>query len=188
MHVSRGRSALAVAAEEADGVCGTDQLEVNEMNAITESREAVRTFVDHEHQELRSAVEWVHEVTEGMSSMPVDQRSESLRRVLHWVDVDLKPHMAWEESWLFPNIDDGAMPHWATGLVRFDHRQIAAQAERLRAHRAFGGPIPSGDVSRLVADLAGFEALMRAHIEREERFVMPLLEPEGDRWTAEWRD
>jgi hemerythrin-like domain-containing protein len=39
-----------------------------------------------------------------------------------------------------------------------------------------------------VADLAGFEALIRAHIEREERFVMPLLEPEGDRWTSEWRD
>ena len=95
------------------------------MSAITESREAVRTFVDHEHQELRTAVEWVHEVTEGMARLPVDQRSESIRRVLHWVDVDLKPHMAWEESWLFPNIEDRAMPHWATGLVRFDHRQIA---------------------------------------------------------------
>jgi len=167
---------------------GTDQLEGNDMSAITEGREAVRTFVDHEHQELKTAVEWVHEVTEGMSRLPVDQRSESLRRVLHWVDVDLKPHMAWEESWLFPNIDDRVMPHWATGLVRFDHRQIAAQAERLRGHCTYGNPIPSSDISRLVVDLAGFEALMRAHIEREERFVLPLLEPEGDRWTAEWRD
>jgi hemerythrin-like domain-containing protein len=108
--------------------------------------------------------------------------------VLHWVDADLKPHMAWEESWLFPDTDDRTMPHWATRLVRFDHRQIAAQAERLRAHCAYGSPIPSSDISPLVADLAGFEALMRAHIEREERFLMPLLEPEEDRWTPEWRD
>jgi iron-sulfur cluster repair protein YtfE (RIC family) len=127
-------------------------------------------------------------MTEGMSRLPVDQRSESIRRVLHWVDVDLKPHMAWEESWLFPTIEDRAMPHWATGLVRFDHRQIAAQAERLRAHCAYGDRIPSSDVSALVADLASFEAMMKAHIEREERFVMPLLEPDGDRWTPEWRD
>ena len=152
------------------------------MSAIAEGRQAVRAFVDHEHEELRSAVEWVHEVSEGMTRMPVEQRSESIGRVLHWVDVDLKPHMAWEESWLFPNIDDRAMPHWATGLVRFDHRQIVAQAERLRSHCA------SGNTSALVADLSGFEALMRAHIEREERFVMPLLEPEGDRWKPEWRD
>ncbi len=158
------------------------------MTAITEGRRAVRTFVDHEHQELRTAVGWIHELAEGMSRLPADQRSESIRRVLHWVDVDLKPHMAWEESWVLPNIDDHAMPHWAAGLVRFDHRQIAAQAERLRAHCASEDPIPSSDVSTLVADLAGFEALMRAHIEREERFVVPLLEPEGDRWTPEWRD
>jgi iron-sulfur cluster repair protein YtfE (RIC family) len=158
------------------------------MTAITEGRRAVRTFVDHEHQELGTAVGWIHKLTEGMSHLPADQRSDSVRRVLHWVDVDLKPHMAWEESWLLPNIDDHAMPHWAIGLVRFDHRQIAAQADRLRAHCAFGHPTPSSDVSTLVADLAGFEALMRAHIEREERFVMPLLEPEGDRWTPEGRD
>jgi iron-sulfur cluster repair protein YtfE (RIC family) len=182
------RSALVLGASLTDCFFGTDQLEGNDMTTITEGRDAVRTFVDHEHQELRTAIAWVHEVTEGMSRMPVDQRSESIRRVLHWVDADLKPHMAWEESWLFPNIDDRAMPHWATGLVRFDHRQIAAKAERIRAHCAYGNPFPSSEVSTLVADLAGFEALMSAHIEREERFVMPLLEPEGDRWMPEWRD
>ena len=158
------------------------------MSAITEGREAVRTFVDHEHEELRTAVEWIHEVAAGMSRLPVDQRSDIVRRITHWVDADLKPHMAWEESWLFPDIDDGTVPHWATRLVRFDHRQITTQAERVRAHCTYGGPIPSSDISSLVADLVTFEALMRAHIEREERFLFPLLEPEGDRWTPEWRD
>jgi len=158
------------------------------MTAIAEGRQAVRTFVDHEHQELRTAVGWIHELAEGLSRQPADQRSESVRRVLHWVDVDLKPHMAWEESWLFPNIDESATPHWATALVRFDHRQIVAQGERLRADCAYEDPVRSSGVSRLVADLAGLEALLRAHIEREERFVVPLLQPEEDRWTPEWHD
>ncbi len=61
--------------------------------------------------------------------------------------------------WLFPISTSGTMP-WATGLVRFDHRQIAAQAERLRAHcRLRRSDLPSSDVLTLVADLAGFEAL-----------------------------
>jgi iron-sulfur cluster repair protein YtfE (RIC family) len=184
-----GRTALVPRTFLAEDFVERDQLEVTDMaGASAEGRQAVRTYADHEHEELRAAVEWIHEVTEGMSRLPVDRRSESLRRVLHWVDADLKPHMAWEESWLFPDTDDRTMPHWATRLVRFDHRQIAAQAERLRAHCAYGSPIPSSDISPLVADLAGFEALMRAHIEREERFLMPLLEPEEDRWTPEWRD
>jgi hemerythrin-like domain-containing protein len=156
--------------------------------ASTEGLQAVRTFVDHEHEELRAAIDWVHEVTEGLTHLPVDQRSASIRRVLHWVDADLRTHMAWEEAWLFPETDDRARPLWATRLVRFDHRQIAAQAERLREHCEYGSRLRSSDVSTLVADLAGFEALMRAHMDREERFLMPLLEPEGDRWTPEWRD
>lgn len=157
-------------------------------SATAECRQAVRTFVDHEHEELRSAIARIHEVTEGMTHLPVDQRSESIRRVLHWVDADLKPHMAWEESWLFPDIGNRAVPQWATRLVRFDHRQIAAQAERLRAHCAYGSPLPSSDIAPLVADLAGFEALIRAHVEREERFLLPLLAPDEDQWTPEWRD
>jgi hypothetical protein len=104
------------------------------------------------------------------------------------VDEVLKPHMAWEESWLFPQIDDRARTPWATRLIRFDHRQIARQAERLHTHSLGGDRGTPGEARTLVADLCGLEALLRANLEREERFLLPLLESEADRWTPEWRD
>ena len=111
-----------------------------------------------------------------------------MARVLRWVDETIRPHMAWEESWLFPQIDDRAQTPWATSLVRFDHRQILDQAEHLHVDATRDGHGRPRTAITLVADLAVLEALMLANIEREERFLLPLLEREADRWTSEWRD
>jgi hemerythrin HHE cation binding domain-containing protein len=154
--------------------------------AITSGRQAIRMFAEHEHDELGAGIERIHELGEELATLPVDQRAASIRKVLHWIDADVKPHMAWEESWLFPQIDARAGTPWATRLVRFDHQQIAAQAERLHAHGAYGSRVPPHDTVTLVADLSGLEALLRANVEREERFLLPLLESEADRWAPEW--
>ena len=154
----------------------------------TDERHGVRTFVEHEHEELDAGIERLHELGEVLARLPVDQRTASIQRVLHWVDEEVKPHMAWEESWLFPQIDERARTPWATRLVRYDHRQIVAQAERLHAHCAYGSAFPAPDSPTLMADLSGLEALLRANIEREEQLLLPLLDVASERWTAEWRD
>jgi len=156
--------------------------------ARTEGREAVRAFAAHEHEELRAGIDWIHEVGETLTTLPVDQRGSCIHKVLDWVDTSLKPHMAWEETWLFPQLDERARTPWATRSVRFEHQQIAAQAERLHAHAAYGSHYPPQDTVALAADLAGLEALLRANVEREERFLLPLLEPEAERWAPEWHD
>lgn len=156
--------------------------------ASTDGRQAIRTFAEHEHQDLAAGIGRIHELGEELATMPVDQRAACIGKVLHWVDADLKPHMAWEESWLFPLIDARARTSWATRYVRFDHQQIAAQAERLHAHSARGTHFPRRDVVTLIADLSGLETLLRATVERQERFLLPLLESEAERWEPEWRD
>lgn len=156
--------------------------------AGTDGRQAVRSFAEHEHEELAAGINRIHALREELATLPVDRRADSIRRVLRWVDADLKPHMAWEESWLFPQIDARARTPWATRLVRFDHQQIAAQAERLHADATCGSHFPSHDTVTLVADLSGLEALLRANVEREERFLLPLLGSEAERWEPEWRD
>ena len=119
--------------------------------ASTDGRQAIRAFAEHEHEELAAGIGRIHELGEELATMPVDQRAAGIRKVLHWVDADLKPHMAWEESWLFPLIDDRTRTSWATRYARFDHQQIAAQAERLHAHSACREPLPRarrGDADR----------------------------------------
>ena len=81
-----------------------------------------------------------------------------------------------------------ARTQWPTRLARFDHQQITAQAERLYAHSAAESQFPSRDAVTLIADLSGLEALLRATVEREERFLLPLLETDAEGWEPEWRD
>jgi hemerythrin-like domain-containing protein len=155
----------------------------------TEGPHMILSFVHHEHEELAAGINRMHEVACELPGFAATERSASVRSVLRWVDESLQPHMAWEEQWLFPTIDDRAQTRWATRLVGFDHRQIAKQAERLRSHRSHLEHGPSGDaITEVRCDLFGLEALLRASLEREESFLLPLLEGEREEWVPEWRD
>jgi iron-sulfur cluster repair protein YtfE (RIC family) len=155
----------------------------------TEGRQMLRSFVQHEHVELISGIDRLHEVAWDLPNLSAPQMSTRLWSVLRWIEETLQPHMAWEERWLSPTIDDRARTRWATQLVRFDHRQIAKQAERLRMHRSELEHGRSGDaITEVRCDLFSLEALLRADLEREETFLLPLLEREAEEWTPEWRD
>ena len=124
-----------------------------------------------------------------LPSLSTPVMATRIDRVLHWVDETLAPHMAWEETSLYGTIDDRAETRWATQLIRFDHRQIRQQASRLRTHRPGLQHGPSADtIVEVRCDLFGLEALLRANLEREETFLLPLLEREAEEWTSEWRD
>ena len=159
------------------------------MAVAMDGREAVHAFVEHEHAELTAGVARMHELACELPNCPASELLVAVGDVLRWVEETLRPHMAWEEAWLFPQIDAHAQTPWATRLVRFDHRQIARQAERLSSHRldVRHGPAHAAAVE-LRSDLLALEALVRANIEREEEFLLPILESAADRWIAEWRD
>ena len=145
-------------------------------------RDVVRSFTEHEHVEVRQGVDRLAELVAAFPTLPVDQRVLPLQRVLDWFDHTLRPHMAWEESWLFPQIDDRARTRWIACLARDDHQQIVAQADRLRTHLRVSG-IPSSMTTTVTLDLAGLEALIRANLEREERYLLPALADEVEPWT-----
>src|SRR5262249_52489992 len=155
----------------------------------TGDRTVIRSFVEHEHKELVAGIDRIHEVACVLPTLGVNQMSVQVGGVLRWVEGTLKPHMAWEEEWLFPTIDERAETPWATRLIRFDHRQIAQQAERISSHRGAIAHGPTSEATtQMRSDLFALEALVRANVEREESFLLPLLELETERWTSEWRD
>lgn len=156
--------------------------------AGTDGRLAIRAFAEHENEELTAEIGRIHDLSEALATMSVDHRAASIHKVLHWVEADLRPHMLWEEHWLFPIVDHRTRTPWATRSARFDHQQITAQAERLARHSAAGSHFPSRDAVALISDLAALEALLRASVEREERFLLPLLESDAEGWEPEWRD
>lgn len=140
----------------------------------------VWAFAEHEHRELVRGINQIHDLACGFGGRPTLELSAHLLGMLDWFDSTLMPHIAWEESWLYPEIDARLNTPWATRAARFDHQQLRTTAGRLRVDQHL---LQGGSSDELHAEirchLFSLEALLRAHIEREERFLIPLLDEDG---------
>lgn len=151
----------------------------------TEVGQAIHSFVESEHHGLTPGIDRIHEVACELTSLPANEISIAIGAVLDWVDRSMKPHMAWEEGWLFPQVDGRALTPWATRAFRYDHRQIERRAERLRADQVGLAHGPTHEaLIEARSDLFALEAIVRAHIEREERLLLPLLDPDAAPWSV----
>jgi iron-sulfur cluster repair protein YtfE (RIC family) len=141
---------------------------------------AVWAFAEHEHRDLERGINRIHDVACEIGHRPTPELSVDVLSVLDWLERTLEPHFAWEEGWLYPAIDGRTGTPWATRASRFDHQQIRQMADGLRSDQARLASRAPGDNEQTRCHLFGLEALVRAHVEREERFLMPLLN--DDAW------
>lgn len=138
---------------------------------------AERSFVDHEHRDLRPGIDRIHDVARAVGTIAAPDLSIVLLDVLDWVDRVVEPHAAWEDGWLYPEFDRRAGTPWATRIMRFEHHQIRKAASLLEVDREALRHEPNHDQAcELVGHLMALETLLRAHVEREERFLIPLLD------------
>ena len=145
------------------------------MNA-TEAFEAIRAFEEHEHRDLAQGLDHINDAGRQIGS---GSRIDDIRRigdVLRWSTDILASHIQWEESWLYPQVDALTGTPWATRAARFDHGQIRSLATRLRRDEelAIEGWSP-GLADQVRSHLFAYEALLRSHIDREERLLLPVL-------------
>jgi hemerythrin-like domain-containing protein len=142
----------------------------------TEATPAIWAFAEHEHQDLQRGINRIHDVACEVGQRPTPELSVDVISVLSWVRDTLEPHIAWEDGWLYPEIEARLGTPWATRAARFDHQQIREMAERLNGDQArLGARVEGADQAGTRCHLFSLEALLRAHLEREERFLMPLL-------------
>jgi iron-sulfur cluster repair protein YtfE (RIC family) len=147
------------------------------MGTGTLGTQAVWAFAEHEHRDLVCGINWIHELACDIGSRRTSEFANEVPRVLRWLDSTLEPHVAWEEASLYPEIDARTGTRWATRAARFDHQQIREVAGWLRADQRLLKSQGSGDLhTESRCRLFALEALLRAHIEREERYLIPLLE------------
>lgn len=138
---------------------------------------AEEAFAMQEHRELMPGLDRLHEVGCAIGHVSAVDLAVSLHRVMVWLENDLEGHAAWEESWLYPEIDERAGTSWATRTMRFEHHQIRAAVRRLAAEQAaLGHELTRAKAGELASHVFGLEAVLRAHIECEERVLLPLLE------------
>ena len=137
---------------------------------------AVWAFSEHEHRELVRGISRLHDIACEIGGWLTPEQSVRVLGILDWLERELEPHIAWEESWLYPQIDQRTGTPWATRAARFDHGQIREVATKLLADQHLIQQDHAGArLAEMRCHLFALEALVRAHIDREERFLMPLL-------------
>lgn len=150
------------------------------MVEVAGARQAVWAFIEHEHHDLAPGLNRIHAVACSIDRRSTPELLVDVLDVLRWFDTTLEPHMAWEESWLYPEIDARTGTTWATRATRFEHQQVRQLAAKLRAgQRELGHDTDHDPRVEARCRLFGLEALLRAHIEREERFLIPILNDDG---------
>lgn len=134
-------------------------------------------LLEHEHRRIRDGLS---NLQEGITSAHAMTRADAIDRVvktLGWLRRDVLPHAAWEEAWLYPQLDAVAQTPWATRAMRFEHDQVRELATALEgefmAAEAHWSP---QEAFRLVVAMTRLETLISAHLAQEQWFVRPLLE------------
>jgi len=147
------------------------------MTRMDRDTAAEQAFELHEHRELLPWFDRLHDVGCDVGHVPVKDLAVSLHRVILWLEGDLEGHAAWEESWLYPEIDQRAGTPWATRTMRFEHHQVRAAVRGLAVEQAaLGHELSVAQAGQLASRVFGVEALIRHHLEAEERVLLPVLD------------
>ena len=146
------------------------------MTTNVRGAQAVWAFEEHEHRDLARGINRIHELACDVGHQPSPELATHVAEILGWLETILEPHISWEEAWLYPAIEIRIGTPWATRAARFDHQQIREMAGHLNDDQArLGARVEGNDQAGTRCHLFSLEALLRAHLEREERFLIPLL-------------
>lgn len=141
-------------------------------------------LLEHEHRRVRDGLGVLRAGIDEAHLLARPDAIDRTVRTLAWLRRDLLPHAAWEEAWLYPQLDATAGTPWATRALRFEHDQIRELAAALEAAFATAesrwGPEAAYGLAIAMARL---EALISAHLAQEQWFVRPLLDHDGARTT-----
>jgi hemerythrin-like domain-containing protein len=135
-------------------------------------------FARHEHMELRTGLDQMHSAARAFTRMTDADGARLIGPLRDWLANVLLPHFAWEGTVIFPEIDELSTTTWPTRLMRFDHVQIsrAARLAEVNIDHICMGEATSEERHDVHDMLVGLETLIRSHLEREDAFLLPILD------------
>lgn len=134
-------------------------------------------IIHEEHQRLRTGLAALEQTIADAYRLSRPELSDRVHRALEWIRRDLLPHAAWEDAWLYPQLDREAETPWATRVLRFEHTQINEIAVGLETDAQELRERWSMELAfRIVARIASLHCIVAAHVAQEERFVLPVLD------------
>jgi hemerythrin-like domain-containing protein len=139
---------------------------------------AEAVFARHEHDELRDGLDQLMVAARAVMSTACPDIAPRVRPIEVWLTKVLIPHVVWERAVIFPEVDDLSGNVWPTAVMAFDHMQIerAARVIEREVVDLSGRTATSDDRAQVYEHVIGLEALIRAHLEREDEFLLPILD------------
>jgi iron-sulfur cluster repair protein YtfE (RIC family) len=136
-----------------------------------------RRIISREHRDLEHVVARIESTAELAGNLAARDLATALRILLDDIEKHFLPHLEWEETWYFAEVDKIAGTPWATKLLRFEHRQFRVLVERLEADWLALRHEPSHrQLVDLRARLYGLHAITTTHFQQEEQYLMPVLD------------
>ena len=129
------------------------------------------------HEVLRPHIERIGAVARLVPELDPASRVAAVHPILEFLRGDLWRHAEAEERWLYPEIAHGLRHPMATATMKLDHTILREGIDALAAD-------DGRDADRLQAALYGIQALLFAHLRKEEELYLPQLETEYDDETV----
>jgi hemerythrin-like domain-containing protein len=134
-------------------------------------------LIEQEHRRVRAGLSSLDEAIARGHELGREDAIDRVVKTLAWLRRDLYPHAAWEEGWLYPQLDSIAGTPWATRALRFEHEQIRELATELeRTFVAAEKHWTSVESLHLILAMTRLATLVSAHLAQEQWFVEPLLD------------
>lgn len=145
-------------------------------------------LVEHEHRRIQDGLASLEQVIGRVHLLARPEAIDGTVRTLAWLRRDVLPHAAWEEAWLYPQLDSIAGTPWATRALRLEHEQIREVATLLEAEfAATEARWTREQAFRLVIAMTRLATLLSAHLAQEQWLIGPLLERDHSQHREENR-
>jgi Hemerythrin HHE cation binding domain. len=152
------------------------------MGSLTAADIIEERIIEREHQALRAGLSTLEGTIDDAHRLSRGELADRIARATAWMHRDFLPHAAWEEAWLYAQLDRATGSPWTTRALRIQHEQIRELATALEAASVVAHEHWTSEVSyRVLAAMARLDALISAHLAQEELFVLPLLEEHAAR-------
>jgi iron-sulfur cluster repair protein YtfE (RIC family) len=147
------------------------------MTSLYAAARVERRFVEEEHRRVRGGLAELEETLAEAHRLDRAILADRVYRTLEWLRRDVLPLVAWEDTWLFPVLDEAAGTSLATAALRMEHGEIVGIEDELEGDAALLRDHWSHEVElRIVARLASLRTMLASHLAKEERIALPLLE------------
>lgn len=144
------------------------------INMTTRPTEPIRT----EHRGLIPDVEAVDRAAIELAQWNQEAASDRLFHIIDFLEGQLLPHAAAEESVMYPAIDEAMGAAIATATMRVDHDEIASRVKHLRETITKALDVwPDAERAAAVArQLSALAAIILLHFRKEEEVLLPILD------------